>query len=98
MGQPARPDRIDTRVDRVGRDPSEGQHQVLFPKRRQRQQRFQIPPDGPPFALMGTGVSDVTVLDRARVEEERSARVGNLEPRTLRQLFDQPQERHLVRL
>lgn len=98
MRQPARPDRIDTWVDRVGRDPSEGQDQVLFPKRRQRQQRFQVPTDGPPFALMGTRMGNLAVLDRARVEEERRARVGNLEPRPLRQLFDQPQEGHLVRL
>lgn len=94
MRQPARPDRVDTRVESVRRDASQRQDEVLLPERCDRQQRFQVPPDA---ALVRTLVRHVAVLDGARVEQERRSRVRDLQPRPLRQLFDQAEVRHFVR-
>lgn len=91
--QPARPDHIHARVPPIRRDAPQRQTEILLPKWRDRQQRFEEPPYA---SFERTLVGDLAVLDRAGVEEDACAGIADLDPRTLGEFLHQAEEGDLV--
>lgn len=93
MRQGTRSQSIDTRVPAIGCDPLERQAQILLPKRCDRKQRLEEPPDAPRQRAL---VNESPTGEGAGVEEEGGSGVGDLDAGAFGELFEEAEERDLV--